>query len=77
MRDGLKWIVGFGLLFVLGGCSHVNSAMGGNTAQTGEAWWVKTVSFPPGLVWSAKVYHCPAPASGPAQCKEAKMVEAE
>lgn len=27
------------------------------------------------LTFSSKVFFCPAPANGPAQCKEAKMVE--
>jgi hypothetical protein len=77
MRDALKLLGALGLVIVLGGCSHVASSMGGSTARTGDAWYVKTTSFPPGMVWSNHVYYCPAPASGQAKCTEAKMVEAE
>ena len=77
MRNALKLLGALGLVAVFCGCSHVASSMGGNTAQTGEAWYVKTTSFPPGMVWATHVYYCPAPASGQAKCKEAKMVSAD
>jgi hypothetical protein len=58
-----------------GGCAAINSAIGGNNSETGEAWWVKSKGFF-GMVWGAKVYYCPMPANpGPAQCREAKMVD--
>ena len=50
------------------------SAMGTNNAETGEAWWTRNVGIS-WLTFSSKVFFCPAPANGPAQCKEAKMVE--
>ncbi|HMU40475.1 MAG TPA: hypothetical protein PKE31_15815 [Pseudomonadota bacterium] len=68
-------------LFVLGvslslsGCASVGSAMGGNTAMTGEAWYVKQTGMG-GWIFSSKVFYCAQPnTAGPAQCKEAKMVE--
>ena len=43
--------------------------------MTGEAWYVKTTGMG-GLIFSSKVFYCPQPnTAGPAQCKEAKMVE--
>jgi hypothetical protein len=58
-------------LFALGlvassGCAAITSAQGGNTGETGEAWYVKAKGFN-GFIFSAKVFYCPAPASGPAQ----------
>ncbi len=65
----------FGLLLPAFGCASVGSAMGGNTAMTGEAWYVKLTGMG-GMVFSSKVFYCPQPnTAGPAQCKEAKMVE--
>ena len=64
-----------GLFMSLSGCANIGSAMGGNTGQTGEAWYVKTTGMG-GLIFSSKVFYCPQPnTAGPAQCKEAKMVE--
>jgi hypothetical protein len=48
--------------------------MGGNTSDTGEAWYVKSTGMGP-MIFSSKVFYCPQPANGPAQCKEAKMIE--
>ncbi|MBL8635288.1 MAG: hypothetical protein JNM40_18830 [Myxococcales bacterium] len=64
-----------GLFMSLSGCANIGSAMGGNTAMTGEAWYVKTTGMG-GLIFSSKVFYCPQPnTAGPAQCKEAKMIE--
>ena len=64
-----------GLFTALSGCANIGSAMGGNTGQTGEAWYVKTTGMG-GLIFSSKVFYCQQPnTAGPAQCKEAKMVE--
>lgn len=74
MRTLLNGILAIGLLYSVAGCATVGSAMGGNNAETGEAWWVENKVLG-GLILSSKVYYCPAPANGPAQCKEARMVE--
>lgn len=75
MRKILAPLFALGLLASFStGCAAITSAQGGNTGETGEAWYVKTTQFY-GLALSSKVFYCPAPASGPAQCKEAKMVE--
>ena len=75
MRKILSSVLMLGLLASFSsGCAAITSGMGGNTSETGEAWYTNTkmlFSFP----LSSKVFYCPAPASGPAQCKEAKMVE--
>jgi hypothetical protein len=69
-------LIGVGALLGTMGCANIGSAMGGNTAMTGEAWYAKITSLG-ALVISSQVYYCPAPQSGPAQCKEAKMVEGD
>lgn len=75
MRKILSSVIALGLLAgFASGCATITSAQGGNTGETGEAWYVNSKGFN-GLVISSKVFYCPAPASGPAQCKEAKMVE--
>jgi len=64
-----------GLFMSLSGCASIGSAMGGSTSMTGEAWYVKTTGMG-GMIFSSKVFYCPQPnTAGPAQCKEAKMVE--
>ena len=75
MRKMLAPLFALGLMASFSsGCAAITSAMGGNTGETGEAWYVKTTGLF-GLAFSSKVFYCPAPASGPAQCKEAKLVE--
>lgn len=74
MRKILNLTVALGLLASISGCANIGSAMGGNTAMTGEAWYIKTTTLGP-MILGSKVFYCPAPANGPAQCKEAKMVE--
>ncbi|MCS6911691.1 MAG: hypothetical protein RMK29_01915 [Myxococcales bacterium] len=61
------------LSLLAGGCAAVTSAIGGNTSDTGEAWYVKSTTIGP-LVVSSKIFYCPAPANGPAQCREAKLI---
>ncbi|MBP6608779.1 MAG: hypothetical protein KA258_04285 [Deltaproteobacteria bacterium] len=74
MRN-ITLLIGLGFLLSASGCASIGSAMGGNTAMTGEAWYVKTTGMG-GLIFSSKVFYCPQPnTAGPAQCKEAKMVE--
>ena len=43
-----------GLFMSLSGCANIGSAMGGNTGQTGEAWYVKTTGMG-GLIFSSKI----------------------
>jgi hypothetical protein len=75
MRKIASFVVACALLAgATGGCANIGSALGGNTSMTGEAWYAKITTLG-GLILSSKVYYCPAPANGPAQCKEAKMVE--
>ena len=74
MRKLLNVVVALGLCASISGCASVGSAMGTNNAETGEAWWSRNVGIG-FLTFSSKVFFCPAPANGPAQCKEAKMVE--
>jgi hypothetical protein len=57
------------------GCSFVTSSLGADTTETGEAWWVKSKCLGFGLCYASKVYYCPAPSSGPARCKEARLVK--
>ena len=78
MRKIFNVIVAVGLLSTVGaGCAGVGTSMGGNTAQTGDAWYIKTSGMG-GFIFSSKVFYCPAPTSaGPATCKEAKMVEGD
>lgn len=57
------------------GCANIGSAMGGNTAMTGEAWYAKITTLGP-LILSSKVYYCAQPqGAAAATCKEAKMIE--
>ena len=76
MRKLLNVVVALGLCASISGCASVGSAMGTNNAETGEAWWIKNTGLNAYLLFSSKVFFCPAPANGPAQCKEAKMVDA-
>lgn len=74
MRKIASLIVACGLLGSMG-CANVASSMGGNTAMTGEAWYVKTSTLG-ALILSSKVFYCGVPTgAAPAVCKEAKMVE--
>ena len=58
------------------GCTHVNSAVGGNTAKTNGAWFTETTGLGPFMPFSARVYYCPPPGGGgAATCTEAEMVE--
>ena len=66
-----------GLALGLGssGCVMVTSSIPSSTAVTGEAWYTQNTGLPMGgMGWAPKVFYCPAPSSGPATCKEAKMV---
>lgn len=57
------------------GCANIGSAMGGNTAMTGEAWYAKVTTLGP-IILSSRIYYCAQPqGTAAAQCKEAKMVE--
>jgi hypothetical protein len=73
MRKIFSLIAACGLIGSVG-CANIASSMGANTAQTGEAWYVKTTALG-GLILSSKVFYCPAPTGGAAKCTEAKMVE--
>ena len=65
MRN-ITLLIGLGFLLSASGCASIGS---------GEAWYVKTTGMG-GLIFSSKVFYCPQPnTAGPAQCKEAKMVE--
>jgi hypothetical protein len=55
------------------GCVMVTSSIPSSTAVTGEAWYTQLTGMF-GMGWNPKVFYCPAPSSGPATCKEAKMV---
>lgn len=55
------------------GCSTVTSSMAGMTNTTGEAWYTEAKGFI-AIKWGSKVFYCPPPSSGPATCKEAKMI---
>ncbi len=58
------------------GCTYVNSAAGGNTAQTNGTWFTEVTGLGPFLPFSARVYYCPPPGGGgAATCTEAEMVE--
>ena len=58
-----------------GGCAMVTSSMPSITNATGEAWYTEAIGFM-GITWGSRVWYCPAPtASGPATCKEAKLIE--
>jgi hypothetical protein len=57
------------------GCAYVTSSGPASTAVTGEAWYTEATGFF-GMFWGSKVFYCPAPTGqGPANCKEAKLVE--
>lgn len=68
--------LGLGLGFGAAGCVMVTSSIPSSTAVTGEAWYTQATGMF-GMGWSPKVFYCPAPSSGPATCKEAKMVPIE
>lgn len=68
-------VLGVVLVMGLSGCSFVTSSIGADTTETGEAWWVKSKCLGFGLCYASKVYYCPAPSSGPARCKEARLVK--
>lgn len=74
MRKIFGFVAASALLCTMG-CANIGSAMGGNTAMTGEAWYAKITTLGP-LILSSKIYYCAQP-QGPAAatCKEAKMVE--
>jgi hypothetical protein len=58
------------------GCKHVTSSQAPNTSVTGEIWYVKEITFPPGMVWATKVFYCPKPmGKGPANCIQATVHE--
>jgi uncharacterized protein YceK len=71
MRALLLVIATSGLLGT--GCATVTSSMGGMNNSTGEAWYTEAKGFLT-IKWGSKVYYCPPPQSGPATCKEAKMI---
>jgi hypothetical protein len=66
------------VLFALAfsGCKHVTSSRAPDTGVTGEIWYVKEITFPPGMVWATRVYYCPKPmGKGPANCIQATIHE--
>jgi len=65
------------VLAVASGCTYVNSAQGGNTVQTNEAWFTEYTGLgPQGLIFSTRVYYCPPMCSGGAStCMEAEMID--
>ena len=65
--------IGATLAISASGCAAVTSSMSSSTAVTGEAWYTQMTGIF-GFGWAPKVFYCPAPSSGPATCKEAKMV---
>lgn len=62
-------MIGF-LAGTASGCAQVAHTLNGNVNLQGDIWWIQTKMFS-----EDKVFYCPAPANGPAQCKEAKMIE--
>lgn len=78
MRKLMNPLAALGLAILaagLSGCSFVTSSIGADTTETGEAWWVKSKCLGFGLCYASKVYYCPPPSSGPARCKEARLVK--
>jgi hypothetical protein len=63
------------LALAFGGCTYVASSRAPSTSATGEIWYTKDVKFI-ALVFTTKVFYCPAPtAKGPATCKQAIIHE--
>jgi hypothetical protein len=56
------------------GCGAVLSSAPTWQSANGDAWYTEGTGFF-GWYWGSHIYYCPAPTSGPAQCKEAKYVE--
>jgi hypothetical protein len=64
------------LLLALSGCASVTSGLPTESNVSGEAWYVKTVSFI-ALPVATHIYFCPkAQGKGPAKCVEAQVHEA-
>ena len=59
--------------FGTSGCAIVTSSMPSLINVTGEAWYTEAIGFV-GITWGSKVWYCPPPTSGPATCKEAKLI---
>ena len=65
----------FGLFVVAVGLRQHWFSDGRQHLDDRRGWYVKTTGMG-GLIFSSKVFYCPQPnTAGPAQCKEAKMVE--
>lgn len=62
-------MVGF-VVATASGCAQVKDTLNGNVNLQGDIWWIQAKMFS-----DDKIFYCPAPANGPAQCKEAKTVE--
>jgi hypothetical protein len=73
MRKLMLSLVAAGGLWAAGGCAAVTSSTATFSNVTGEAWYTEGKGFA-GYYWATKVFYCPPPASGPATCKEAKMI---
>jgi hypothetical protein len=73
MRKLVHALVAAGALSAAGGCASVSSSTATFSNVTGEAWYTEGKGFA-GYFWATKVFYCPPPASGPATCKEAKMI---
>ena len=64
------------LVLAASGCAAITSGMPTETNVTGEAWYVKTVSFI-SLPVSTHIYFCPKPqGKAPAKCIEALVHDA-
>ena len=57
MRKVLNVLFAVGLASAVSGCAFVGSAMGGNSTETGEAWWTRNVGLNAYLLFSSKVYY--------------------
>lgn len=65
-----------GLALTATGCTHVRSAMGGDSAMANDAWFTETTGLGPFLTFSTRVYYCPPMGTGGAStCMEAEMIE--
>lgn len=65
-----------GLALAATGCTHVRSAMGGESVMANDAWFTETTGLGPFLPFSSRVYYCPPMGSGGAStCMEAEMIE--
>ncbi len=60
-------------LWLGSGCAIVTSSQPSVINATGEAWYTEAIGFM-GITWGSKVWYCPPPSTGPATCKEAKMI---